>query len=95
MCVRWVPVVRTQCFYDLKNQANLKSGQPKNYKKLDDPDETTPLKQGRKKWKYDINPKRTPRIGLNWITREQNACFNHSELCTFLTLFIYIAQVST
>jgi len=75
-CFSVVPIVRIQCFYELKNKANLISGQPKDYKKFekwDHSDETTPLKQRTKKLKYDINPKRTPRIGLNWIPREQNA----------------------
>ena len=66
--VFFVPVVRIQCFYELKNKANLRSSQQKDYKKFekwDHSDETTPLKQSTKKLKYDIDPKRTPRIGLN------------------------------
>ena len=40
------PIVRTQCFYDLKNNANpdLKWGQPKDYKKWGYSNETSTLK---------------------------------------------------
>ena len=68
-------------FLRFEKKANLQSGQPKDYKKCNHSDETTPLKQGRKKWKYDINRKGTPRISLNWIAREQNVRSSTAPFC--------------
>ena len=70
------PIVRNQCFLDLKNKANLKSVQPKDYKKWGYSNETTPLKWRGKKCKYDINLKRTPQMGLN---RTGAKYFNHTN----------------
>ena len=47
-------------------------GQPKDNKKYYCSNEMTPLKERRKKSKYEIKPKRTLQIGLNRIPRKQN-----------------------